>query len=163
MNNLYAEEVLNRCKADLEQALAGINGVGKSSLIAPFITKFAIIRACGAIEIAVKSIVVDYCTKDSNLQVKNFISKKIKEKSLNPSFKMICNVISDFDKEWKEKFKSEVESLTEKTKLLVSLQSLVDARNEFAHGGNPGSSIEDILAYFNDGCQIIQVLDDIIS
>ncbi|PKK83493.1 MAG: hypothetical protein CVT49_08205 [candidate division Zixibacteria bacterium HGW-Zixibacteria-1] len=163
MNNPYADEILMKCRADLDQALISITGVGKSSLIAPFITKFAIIRACGAIEIAFKSIVADFCSKDSNSQVRNFISKKIKEKSYNPSYAMICNVINDFDNDWKDKFKAKIESLPDKAELLMSLQSLVNARNEFAHGGNPGSSIEDISKYFSDSRRIIEELDTIIS
>ena len=45
---------------------------------------------------------------------------------------------------------------------MTSLQSLVDARNDFAHGGHPSTSISDLITYFTDSKEVIEVLDQIV-
>ena len=50
-----------------------------------------------------------------------------------------------------------------KANLLTSLQSLVDARNDFAHGGNPNATISDVLTYFTHARRIMEIMDDVIG
>jgi len=162
MNNLEVEKMLIDCQVDLEQTNTIIAGLGLGSLIVPYLTKFAIIRACGTIEVVFKTIIADFCDKRSKKQVKFFISKKVRENSCNPSYDKICQVLSDFDEKWKEDFKTGMKKNVDYLILKTSLQSLVDARNDFAHGGNPSSSIKDVIRYFSDSRTVVEILDSVV-
>ena len=71
--------------------------------------------------------------------------------------------IDDSAAEWKNAFKTSVNINSDSSALHTSLQSLVDARNDFAHGGNPTVTITDIINYFADSRKVIEILDSIIS
>jgi len=162
MKNSSVQSTIDACEADLNQINTIINGIGLTSNIVPYLTYYAVIRSCGSIEIAYKALVADFCSYRSKKQIKLFIDTKIRENSSNPSYSNICKMLKQFDKEWLEHFKSEMDLRSDKSQLLDSLQSLVDARNEFAHGGTPSCSINDIIRYFNDSKIIIQIIDSII-
>lgn len=42
---------------------------------------------------------------------------------------------------------------------MTALQSLVDARNDFAHGGNPSASIGDVIIYYQHSRTVIEKMD----
>ncbi len=153
---------LNSCQADIDQVKAIIDGIGIGSTIVPYLTRYSIIRACGAIETSFKSIIADYCSYRSKKQVKTFIDSKVRSTSSNPSYENICRLIKTFDREWHSKFKQKIKNHPRKDNLMTSLQSLVDARNDFAHGGHPSTSISDLITYFTDSKEVIEVLDQIV-
>lgn len=163
MNNSNVEQLLNTCSTDINQVKIIIDGLGIMSNIVPYLTKYALVRACGTIEIAYKSIIADYCSFRSKKQIKNYINAKVRETSSNPSYDKINYTLTLFDTEWADDFRNSVSSHPRNTELRTSLQSLVDARNDFAHGGDPTATIEDILNYFEDSYEIINLLDQIIN
>lgn len=163
MNNLEVNEELDRCWAELNHVKTLIDGLGIASAIVPYLTKYTIIRACGAIELSFKTIIADRSSRRSKKQIKRFVSRRIREGSANPSYDNICNFLHDFDKDWNTNFKSQIKLQQDNANLLDSLQSLVDARNDFAHGGNPGASISDILTYFTNARRVIEIMDNVIG
>jgi len=82
---------------------------------------------------------------------------------MNPSYSNICQLLQDFDEDWKIAFKSVVDACGDKIILINSLQSLVDARNDFAHGGNPNVSIGDVRQYFIHARQLAEMLDNVVN
>lgn len=163
MNNSEVLRALDECEADLLAVKAIVDSLGYASNIVPYLSKYAIIRACGTIETAFKGIIADHCSKRAKQQVKTFIGRKVRESSTNPSYDNICRVLGDFDPDWKEAFKQQIKIHPDKSILLTSIQSLVDARNDFAHGGNPGLTISDTVNYFGHCRTVLIVLDDIVS
>jgi len=163
MNNADVQTQLNNCQTELSNIQSIITGLGLTSNIVPFLTKYSVIRACGTIELSFKTVIADYCEFRSKRQVKRFISKRIREGSANPSFDMICKFLSQFDEDWKNTFKSKLNLEPNKQALTNSLQSLVDARNDFAHGGNPGASINDVITYFVNSRRIIEIMDEVVN
>lgn len=162
MNNTDVEQQLNHCQTELTNIHSIITGLGLSSNIVPYLTKYSVIRACGSIESAFKTVIADYCEFRSKRQVKRFISKRIREGSANPSFDMICKFLGQFDDDWKSNFKIKLNLEPNKQALTDSLQSLVDARNDFAHGGSPGTSITDVITYFGNSRRIIEIMDEVV-
>lgn len=71
--------------------------------------------------------------------------------------------LSDFDQKWRVAFKSQLDAEPNKSALITSLQSLVDARNEFAHGGNPTTSLTDVVQYFGHAKRIVEIMDAVVS
>lgn len=163
MNNKDVSDILDSCQTELDQVKTIIDSIGYTSNIVPFLTKYSVVRACGTIEIAFKSTIADFCNKRAKQQLKNFINVKIRDNSCNPSYSNICRILKDFDQNWIDNFKKKFSADPDKSKIETSLQSLVDARNEFAHGGDPSAAITDVLSYFKDSRKIIEILDDTIS
>ncbi len=163
MKNKTVEKSLNECQADLERVKTLVDTLGALSNPVIYLNQYAIIRACGAIEFAFKNIITDQCSKRSKQQIKSFINKKVRDSSMNPSYTNICSLLADFDISWKEAFKSDFKIHPDKDKLKTSMESLVDARNDFAHGGSPTLSISNTLDYFYDFREVIKLLDTVVS
>jgi hypothetical protein len=159
MNNVEAQRLLDDCSNELSQVKTLIDGLGVTSNIAPYLTKYSIIRACGAIEQAFKSIICDFCSIRSKKQVKRFLEQRVRDSSINPSYSNICKLLKDFDDSWLTQFKTSINSSPDKDARMTSLQSLVDARNDFAHGGNPSSSIGDVIIYYQHSRAVIETMD----
>lgn len=162
MNNADVHLHLNQCRSELNHIHDSIIVLGIMSPVVPYLTKYAVIRACGAIEVSFKNLVVDYCSKRSKKQVKRFIFMKIAKGSANPSHDNILTILNQFDEDWKNVYKANIKADPDKQQLLDSLQSLVDARNDFAHGGNPTLSISDVLTHFSNARRVIEHIDSVI-
>jgi hypothetical protein len=162
MNNLDVQSLLSDCDNELAHIDALISTHGGTSLIVPYLNKYSVIRSCGTIEISFKTLIADYCSKRSKQQVKNFLNKKVRENSANPSYSRILQVLSDFDDSWVTNFKTQMQALANYRSIQSSIQSLVDARNEFAHGGNPTITFTDLRNYFNESKLMIITLDSVI-
>lgn len=72
-------------------------------------------------------------------------------------------MLSSFDKEWNKNFTEQLRNMLNKEEILASLTSLTNARNEFAHGGNPNITFEEVTKYFKDSFLVIEVIDNIIN
>ena len=163
MNNQEAENILLECKNDLDSARNILLSLGATSTVVPFLNKYCIIRACGSIEIAFKMIISDKLNLESKSQIKKYINKHIRESSMNPSYDNICSLLKKFDDSWNSNFKNRIKDHPQKTNLMFSLESLIAARNEFAHGGNPNLSLRNTIDYFENSKVIIQILDNVMK
>lgn len=162
MNNGVVQNDLDEGAQELDHLETLIVSLGPGSAITPYLTKYAIIKACGSIEQAYKTLIADYCAHRSKKQVKRFIRVRVRDASSNPSYSNMCKHLRDFDEDWQLTFKSRVGGDGDKTQLLTSLQSLVDARNDFAHGGNPAASIGDIRDYFEHSRRLVEYMDSVV-
>ena len=163
MNNSDVELLLTQCRSELDHVEASIVTLGVMSPVAPYLTKYAVVRACGAVEVSFKALVADFCSKRSKKQVKRYIGLKIVRSSTNPSHDKIVEMLSQFDDNWQKTFKANIGSDPNKAQLLSSLQSLVDARNEFAHGGSPTLSINDVIKHFEHARKVLEHVDTVIG
>lgn len=162
MNNSDVDLLLAHCRSELVHVETSIATLGVVSSVAPYLTKYAVIRACGVVEVSFKALIADFCNKRSNKQVKRYIALKITRSSANPSHSKIIEMLDQFDEDWKNAFKAKIGADPDKTHLLDSLQSLVDARNEFAHGGNPTLSISDVIRHFDHACRVLGYVDHVV-
>ncbi len=162
MNNKDVQALLADCDADLTKVSAVYNVFGATNAIAPFLTKYALIRACGTIEVAFKMIVADFGAKRSKAQIKQFLTMTVRNNSRNPTYSNICSLLGYFDEGWRKQFKVRVDARGDKAAVLLALQSLVDSRNEFAHGGSPTITLNDVLTYFAQTRQIMEDLDAVV-
>ncbi|PIE53635.1 hypothetical protein CSA37_00270 [Candidatus Fermentibacteria bacterium] len=162
MNNQGVNDILNSCFEELRNIQSLLDGIGEKAKPTPYVKKYAVIRATGAIETGFKKIIADKVDEDSHEQVKNFIRKKIRESSSNPKLGVIENMLVEFDDRWRAKF-DELLALDDKPQLKGSLSKLVSARNDFAHGGNPDVSIENTINYFSDGRKVLEILDAVVN
>jgi hypothetical protein len=163
MNNSDVHLFLTNCDAELTHIDTIIVGLGGTNLIVPYLNKYSVIKSCGTIEISFKTLIADFCSKRSKPQVKNFLNKRVRENSANPSYSKICQILGEFDGNWVTNFKTQMHALPNCNSITSSIQSLVDARNDFAHGGNPTITFTDIKRYFDESKQLIVTLDIVIG
>lgn len=161
MNNTDVKKILDDCLTELNGISALLTGLGDGANPTPYIKKYAVIRATGSIETAFKQTIADKIDKDSHIQVKNFIKRKVRDSSCNPKLGMIENMISEFDDRWRARFDEQM-ALDDKPRLKGALTALVDARNDFAHGGSPNLPIDATLQHFKDGVRVIEILDAVV-
>lgn len=163
MNNSDVQLLLTNCDAELNHIDSIIVGFGGTNLIIPYLNKYSVIKSCGTIEISFKTLIADFCSKRSKQQVKNFLNKRLRDNSANPSYKRIQQILAEFDGNWVTNFRIQMQALPNYNRIISSIQSLVDARNDFAHGGNPTITFTDIKNYFYDSKQLIITLDNVIG
>lgn len=163
MNNKDVEGIIESCKQELADINTMKKMLGPTSPIMMFLTRYSLIKSCGTIELAYKTIVADFCENTQSLQVKNFISNKVRNSSRNPTLGNIDRLLLDFDENWQKDFFARLKAIVDHEKISFSLRSLNDARNEFAHGGNPSISFENVENYFEDSRKIICILDEVVK
>jgi hypothetical protein len=162
MNNRSVRLILDNCRSELISIQSLLSGLGDGALPTPYVKKYAVIRATGAIETSFKTIIADKVDRGSHIQVKNFIKRKVRDSSCNPSMGMIESMLCEFDKRWKEKF-DELLALEDRPTLKGALTELVKARNDFAHGGDPSIDIETTIGCFDKGVTVLTILDEVVS
>ena len=162
MNNLIADTALNDCKSELLQIESLIQNAGSMSATAKYFTFYSLIKACGTIEFAFKTIISDVHNGASS-QLTRYIDLKIRSSSMNPSYSNIYNLLKDFDEVWAADFKRVCNSVPDGPRFVSSLDSLNKNRNAFAHGQRISASFSDIKSYFLDSSKIIELLDGVVN
>lgn len=162
MNNNEVELKIQSCVDELN-IIKELIDKNKFQSSVQYLSKYALIKACGTIEQAYKSLIYDYTTTCENGKVINYIFKKVKESSMNPNYNNMVSLLKSFDEEWSNKFKKQIKEKENVEMIKYSLESLNNSRNQFAHGGNPIISIDDVIKYFKDSIEIIEIYDNIIS
>ena len=163
MNNLEVEKILESCDNELNRIENILNELGGTHEITPFINKYSVIKSCGTIEVSYKALIADFCTLNGISQIKKFINTKVRKNSSNPKYRTIVNMLAEFDENWSSNFKNKMQADSNYDRIIMSIDSLVSARNEFAHGGNPSISFNDVKNYFSDAKFVIHTLDKIIQ
>ncbi|POA21567.1 hypothetical protein C1886_04655 [Pseudomonas sp. FW300-N1A1] len=162
MNNAEVAESITSCIEELEGIRAFIVGNGEEARPTPYLKRYAVMRATGCIEVGFKQIIADRVDQNSEIHVKNFIKRKVRDSSTNPRLGAIENMLSEFDDRWRGRF-DELMGLADKPKLKGALTCLVEARNEFAHGGTPNLDIAIIIENFSDSIEVLKALDNCVS
>ncbi len=161
MNNQTALASLNDCSAELTKLQQIIEVFGQSHSIVPFLTNYAIIKCCGTIENCFKIIISDF-HNSLPPQAKNYIENTFLNSSMNPNKENICKSLKKFDEQWNIDFKTRLIGEPNNSRIESSLSSLNEARNAFAHGGNPGVSFTSVVTYFKDSRRVIEILDSVV-
>lgn len=161
MNNTQVESIIQDAIREFSQLEILVGQVGSTSPMSKYLTKYALIKACGTIEYAFKNIIADYHNQASP-QIRKFIDIMVRESSQNPSLDNIRSTLKKFDTVWIDNFNNRLKTHTNKDKLTTSLSSLNNERNAFAHGGNCSATFQNIKDYFTDSLEIIYILDMIV-
>lgn len=159
MNNLIVENLILDCEEELSRISMIIEVLGHTNRAVPFLTKYALIKTCGTLEQSFKTIISDFSTGNQSYQVRNYIEVTFKDSSMNPSLDNIYKSLKKFDENWKTTFKSLLDNHNDDLRIKQSINSLNNARNEFAHGGSPQITFNDVERYFADAKIVIEFID----
>lgn len=162
MNNSDVHLRVKQCREELDEVRDAIDRAGPASTVAPFLTNYAVVRACGTIEASFKAVVADVCSRKAAKQIKRFVGLKITKSSANPSYSRVLGMLKEFDEGWNKALKDKLHADPDRQRLIDSLQSLVDARNTFAHGGSPTITIADVISYYDCGTRVVEYVDMIV-
>lgn len=159
MNNSVVQLLVDECDSDFARIDQIIYVLTNTNPAVPYLTKYAIIKACGTLEQAFKVLISDFsCIGQSN-QVKKFVDISFRESSINPNLDNIHKSLKRFDEAWNDNFKNYLNNDSDIMRIRSSITSLNNARNQFAHGGNPTVTFNDVKDYFHDAKKIINYLD----
>lgn len=162
MNNQNVELKISECKDELASISRIIDALGRMNSTTPFLTKYSIIKSCGTLELCFKTIIADYTSSNQSIQIRNYVDATLRKNSMNPSFKNIHTCLKNFDNNWNDAFKLSLKNHPDKDRIVDSINSLNEARNDLAHGGNPTTSLNDVMQYFHDSVILLEILDTII-
>lgn len=147
--------------SDCQNELMGIKNYIASdpfNSMVKYLVSYAVIKSCGTIELIFKDIIYQHLIQNANSEAISFFTKKIKESSSNPKTDRICDTLNQLNKSWSNSFKTQVNGSSNKN----MLNSLVDLRNQLAHGNPISPSINDIINQFNAACNVLSILDSIV-
>lgn len=163
MNNVGVKQLLEDTSRELLWLVEYIDRDPFAPTVA-FLNKYAIIKSSGTLETAYKTIVFEQIKKWCNTEnLKHYLQKRTINTSSNPSYENICQMLKSFNKEWGEKFKQLVKSQDETKEIRDALKMLVEARNSFAHGGNPTHTIHITVDNYTKCMRIIEWMDQVCS
>ena len=160
MNNQNFLTNIDECKEDLQRIQSLINGIGSMSPVAGYLTKFALIRVCGTLEICYKTLIADFYEAVSP-ELQRYITIHVREASLNAKYDNIIKVLKEFSEEKSNDYKKNINAREDKDLILTAMSSLNSARNEVAHGGNMSLSIADMCNHFEKAVCVLGELDNI--
>lgn len=152
------KQIVDDCKSDLDKIEEWINS-NPIHINGKYLVAYSIIRASGTIEVLYKRIVFDFLSDSVREETKNYLEKQILDSSSNPNTGNMLRVLDQFDGKRKEKFYSLIKDSTEKG----YLSSLVNLRNDIAHGRACNSSINDVKKYFDGGLRILNSLEKVLK
>lgn len=151
---------LNDCHEELKGIKARIDKDQFDEMVR-FLQRYAIIKACGTIEYVVKNMIADRVSASCSPELQNYISVKVRDSSTNPSTGNISTLLGEFStSDWKKDFDAKLSSHLEEK---ASLNSLVQLRNDFAHGKSPAIGINSIIKYFEHARVIVELVDETIT
>lgn len=82
---------------------------------------------------------------------------------MSATYDNMSKLLGKFDDNWKKTFVNLVKQRTDKQKIIDSSNSLVNNRHLFAHGKAPTASFSDILQYYQDTLELINMLDAVVK
>ena len=124
-----------------------------------YLISYAVVKASGTIETVFKQIIFDFLVFNARQETSKYLEKMILDSSSNPKTGNMSNILQNISSEKRNIFDQKVKESDKKDKL----NSLVQLRNDFAHGGNINISIDTITTYYDAGRSILDILDDTIN
>lgn len=148
---------LDDCKIELENIRQWINSNPFHSNVR-YLVSYAVVKASGTIEIVLKSMVYDYLAEGAKVPTQAYLTKMIVDSSCNPNTGNILRMLEQIDAAKKTSFEDIVKGSAQKG----DLNSLVNLRNDIAHGRVISVTIGTVINYFESGRYILGELEQIL-
>ena len=160
--NQQVNEIIENCRADLERIFHLIEGLGSLAPASGYLTKFALIRISGTLEICYKKLIADYYEGISP-DLQRCITIHVRDANLNAKYENICKVLKDFDEGKCNAFKASINAREDKDDMLNAMSDLNNARNNVAHGDSTTMSFIEMRQKFEKSVLLLQELDKVLA
>lgn len=150
-------QMIDDTKGELESIRKWINDQNQFDSKTRYLISYAVVKASGTVEVIFKNIIYNYLIVGANEKTKGYLEKAIIDSSCNPNTGNMSNMLQNISSEWKTLFDEQVRQSGEKDKL----NSLVQLRNDFAHGDSISVSIDAVIKYFDSAVKILNILDNV--
>lgn len=159
MRDEYIQQ-LDDARQELESIREWINkDRNKFDINTKYLVSYAVVKASGSIEVVFKKIVFDFLSQNVREETGQYLEKMILDSSCNPNTGNMSNMLQNISGLKRNIFDQQVKESEKKDKL----NSLVQLRNDFAHGDNVNISINTVITYYDAGISILNILDNIIG
>ena len=159
MRDEYIQQ-LDDARQELESIREWINkDRNKFDIKTKYLVSYAVVKASGSIEVVFKKIVFDFLSQNVREETGQYLEKMILDSSCNPNTGNMSNMLQNISGLKRNIFDQQVKESEKKDKL----NSLVQLRNDFAHGDNVNISINTVITYYAAGITILNILDNIIG
>lgn len=156
MNGEFLQMLMDT-KEELNSIRKWINAGNQFDSKTRYLISYSVVRASGTVEVIFKNIVYNSLAVGANEKAKEYLANAIIESSCNPNTGNMSNMLQSISSEWKKEFDQKVKQSGEKDKL----NSLVQLRNDFAHGDAISVSIDTVIKYFDSAVEILNILDGV--
>lgn len=162
MKSSISKEISD-CKTELSDIQSIINEQGSFHNTTPYLIRYSVVRACGNIEVCYKEIICGYFCKTRLTQIHTYLEKTIRFSPASPLYDNVCNTLKKFDDKWNNTFKIKLRQNPKCNQIIASLKSLVNARNQYAHGHiSLVTTMNQVVGYYNDSVEMLEILDETI-
>ena len=117
--------------------------------------KYLCIQTSSYIDGAVKTVLREYTQASAEAYIANFVSSFLK-RTPNPSKDYISKLLARFNKEWGVSFRRRTHE-----RIGPSLDSIVNNRNQIAHGKDVDLTLRQLEKYYDDAKEVINIVDNI--
>lgn len=159
--NQQVNNIIEDCRADLERIFHLIEGLGSLSPTSGYLTRFALIRISGTLEMCYKKLIADYYEGISPC-LQRFITIHVRDASLNAKYENVCKVLKDFDEDKCSAFKASINARADKDNLLRAMSDLNNARNDVAHGDSTSMTFNEMRQKFEKCILLLQELENVL-
>lgn len=104
-----------------------------------------------------KYILIDYIEGRSSREIVNYITKRL-DRFTNPKYSAIAQLVGLFNRDWAKKLENDFDS-----RYKTTINSVVNLRNQLAHGENTPVSLPQIREYYADVKRFVALLHDVIN
>lgn len=160
------QQMIDDCKNELSDIELRLQTIPATDPCRKYLTNYSLIKACGTAEFVYRSIITDYFKRYTSPQIDTFLENTIRNSSSSAKYDNMKKLLEKFDKKWSDNFKQSVEKHVDSAtknndgqKLILSSNSLITNRHNFAHGKNPTAGFNDIKNYFFDVVTLIELFD----
>ncbi len=144
---------VERRQSTLDNLFQKVGGIDDLALQAEF-SRYLCIRVSTYVEQSVEEILTAYAKKRSNDTVGRFVEESVRRNNLKS--KRLLEHVARFDPEWSKELESYM-----KGERKDALDSVVDNRNNIAHGDPPGITYHRIALYYERVKEIVSRLDEL--
>lgn len=149
---------INDCRDELTNIKTWINKNQLDSNV-KYLVAYSVVRSSGAIELVFKQMVYDFLSDQAKKETQYYLEKQIIDSSCNPSVNNMLRILEQVDTQRRTRF----DTATRDTQEKQDLGSLVNLRNDIAHGRTNNPTINNIERYFESGVKVLNKLELVLA
>jgi len=115
--------------------------------------RYLCILVSGFLETGIREIYAEYTRKKASPYVVNYVVAQLNSLQ-NPKMEKILQLARCFNPEWEKSLRESTEG-----ELKDSVDSIVNNRNQIAHGKQTGITYNTISSYYNDAIKVIELIE----